>query len=51
MAETLLYRAEIQDDAGDTTYGPPESYANASKRLGDALAAERNVGGSVVPVR
>jgi hypothetical protein len=45
-----LYYAVIQDDAGDATYGPPETYANAAKRLNDALTSPRNVGGEIKEV-
>lgn len=46
-----LYRAEIQDDNGDTTYGPVENYAAASQRLNDALSSPRNVGGEIKEVK
>jgi len=45
------YRAVIQDDAHDMTYGPAESYAEATKRLDDALSAPRNIGGSVEEIK
>lgn len=47
-----LYRAVIRDDEGDTTTGPAESYAEASKRLGDALSSSPwNVGGEIKEVK
>lgn len=45
------YRAIIQDDAHDMTYGPAETYEQATKRLSDALSAARNIGGSVEEVK
>lgn len=46
-----LYRVEIHDDAADTTYGPPETYANAQARLADALTSPRNVRGEILEVK
>ena len=45
------YRAVIQDDAHDMTYGPAETYHEATKRLEDALSSPRNIGGSVEEIK
>lgn len=34
-----LYRAFIQDDEGDVTRGPAESYKDAVKRMSDAASS------------
>jgi hypothetical protein len=39
---TDLHYAAIQDDEGDVTYGPPETYANAAKRAADAASSGGN---------
>lgn len=49
--EKVLFRAEITDDAADTTYGPAETYSKAFKRVQDALTDDRNISGDVVPIR
>lgn len=46
-----LYRAVIEDSAGDTTTGPPESYSAAAQRVKDALISDRNVGGDIKEVK
>ena len=46
------YRAVIQDDNGDTTTGPAESYSEAAQRLKDALgSSDRNIGGDIKEVK
>lgn len=47
-----LYRAVIEDDEGDTTTGPAESYAEAAQRLKDAISSSPwNVGGEIKEVK
>jgi hypothetical protein len=48
---TDLYYAMITDDEGDTTYGPPETYANAMKRITDAVTDDGVTSATVVPVK
>lgn len=45
------YRAVIEDDNGDTTTGPAESYSEAAQRLKDALTSPRNIGGDIKEVK
>lgn len=45
------YRAVIQDDAHDMTYGPAETYEQATSRLSAAMSSPRNIGGSVEEIK
>ena len=45
------YRAVIEDDNGDVTTGPAESYSEAVQRVNDALTSPRNIGGDIKEVR
>jgi hypothetical protein len=48
---TDLYYAMITDSEGDTTYGPPETYENAVKRISDVSSDPRITSATAVPVK
>lgn len=50
-ADDQKFKAFIEDDNGDVTQGPAESYIEAMKRASDAMSSPRNVGTWVKEVK